>query len=373
MKKNLLVLLLSSVLLLGGCNTKNNNQSGSGDQSGKQSESETGNKKIKEIALKGSAPDQIYVTEKVATTALFEIRANKGQTLKTADKKVTVTSSNPSILSVENTGAVITTFLTALNAGTVTITVQSAIQEDAKLDINFTVLPTTFDRQANCLQDVSWENVDLEHEADEVNPYVKTSADEGVNHQFFFRDSYSDRCYMESEITFYSEKDGNAHLPKLGFIFSTNEINDTNIKSVSFIYLNTDCRGGNDTYYYLQYNEIASGVWGWDYPEGTPLAKSYAFYKYEPGVKKAESFKLGVVKEGYNYHVYFNDVYVKSIKTTDVGFSTDKTYSQAAPTICGMFDFKSEVKYANYSFTTTESVVASKIPAEPDFTNWKGE
>ena len=71
MKKNLLVLLLSSVLLLGGCNTKNNNQSGSGGQSGKQSESETGNKKIKEIALKGSAPDKIYVTEKVATTALF--------------------------------------------------------------------------------------------------------------------------------------------------------------------------------------------------------------------------------------------------------------------------------------------------------------
>ena len=76
---------------------------------------------------------------------------------------------------------------------------------------------------------------------------------------------------------------------------------------------------------------------------------------------------MGVVKEGYNYHVYFNDVYVRSVETTKECFSVDKTYSEAAPTTCGLFDFKSEVKYSNYLFTADSGIVNSKIPATPNF------
>lgn len=370
MKKNLMLLMLvTSALLLGGCGTANkgesNNSGGnnSGQTSGQQSEG-----KIKEIALKANARTTLSVTDRISTIVIFELKANKGQTLKTADKKVFVTSSDPEVLKVEATGPVISTFIQALKPGTAKLTIQSNVEQDKVLEIDMTVVDSVFDRQANDgFFGNNWDNVDFSHEVDDVNPYIKTIAEDGVNHQFYFRESYSKKSYVECEFTFYSELDGTAHLPKLGFAFSTNEENDTNLQSVSFIYFDTDCQNGKTTFYNVGYNEIANGIWGWDYGGSNPLAKSCGLYKYETGISVSEMFKMGVVKEGYNYHVYFNDVYVKSIQTSVEGFSVDKTYSEAAPTTVGLFDFKSEVKYSNYLFTSDESVVNSKIPATPIF------
>lgn len=377
MKKNYLFLsLLLPVLALAACgNAKPSDKpaddptpSEPGDKEPEQEE--TG--KIKEIALREKAPKTVHVTERMSTTVLYEIRPNKGQTLKTADKKVIVTSSDPTVLNVEKTEAAISTFLNALKPGKVKLTIQSAVQEKLKLEIDMNVLDSVFDRKA---QDGffgnSWDNCDFSHEVDEEDPYIKTVAEDQINHQFYFRDSYLSKCYVESEFTFYSEQDGGAHMPKIGFVFSTNEINDTDLQSVSMIFLDTDCRGGNTTFHNIGYNEIANGAWGWD-KIGNPLAKCYTVYRSEEGIKVGETFKMGVVKEGYNYHLYLNGEYKKSIKTTEEGFSVDKTYTQAAPTICGMFDFKSEVKYSNYLLSTDEELINSKIPATPDFTDAQG-
>lgn len=375
MKKGKLFLaILSSALLLVACNS-NEKQPTSNSQTSQQTSSGTQEEsgKIKEIALKTTARTTLSVTERIGTITFFEIKANKGQSLKTADKKVTITSSNPEVLFVENTGAVISTYLEAKKPGTVKLTIQSTAQEDIKLEVDMTVVDAVFDRQAlDGFYGNSWDNVDFSHEIDKENPYIKTQAEDGVNHQFYFRDSYVSKCYVECEFTFYSELDGTAHMPKLGFAFSTQATNDTNMDSVSFIYFDTDCRNGNTTFTNVGYNEIANGIWGWDFGGQNGLAKSVGMYKYEAGVSVGETFKMGVVKEGYHYHVYFNDQYVKSIETSLEGFSTDKTYSQAAPTTCGLFDFKSEVKYSNYSFTTEESVVNAKIPKTPDYTDIHG-
>lgn len=326
---------------------------------------------LKEIALKEGAKTTLSVTDKIGTVSLFELKANKGKTLKSADKKVIITSDNPEVLAVDKTTKVVSTFVTALKPGNVKLTVQSAVQEDVKLVIDITVVDSVFDRQAVGFDATLWDNCDLSHEIDEEDPYISTVAEEGVNHQFYFRDSYVNKCYVESEFTFYSEKDGNAHLPKIGFAFSTNDINDTDLPSTSFIYFDTDSRNGNTTFYNVGYNERASGIWGWDVG-GHALAKHFTFYRYSDGIHVGDTFKMGVVKDGYYYHIYFNDVYVKSIETTKEGFSTDKTYSEAAPTICGLFDFKAEVKYSNYFFTTDADIIASKIPLAPDFTDING-
>ena len=354
-------------------------QQQSGEKDKDSSKSDTGDdnttqeEKIKEIALKSNARTTLSVTEKVSTTAFFEVKANKGFTLKTADRKVIITSSNPNVLNVLATGATVSTFFEALAPGNVKITVQSNIQESARLEFDIVVKDSVFDRQAmDGFFGNNWDNVDFEHEVDAENPYIKTVAEDSVNHQFYFRNSYSTKSYAECEFTFYSEQDGSAHLPKLGFAFSTNGENETGLDSVSMIYFDTDCSGGKTTYYNIGYNEIANGIWGWDQGGQSPLAKSCGMYKYEAGVQKGETFKMGVVKDGYNYHVYFNGIYVKSIETTKEGFSTDKTYTEAAPTICGLFDFKSEVKYSNYSFTTDEIIVNSKIPETPDYTDIQG-
>ena len=375
MKKNFLfVTLLSSILLLSACggNQNQNNQSNTNSQTSQQTSSETTSQesegKIKEITLRNTAPTSLHVTERISTTVFYDLKPNKNQTLKTADKKVIITSSNPEILQVEKTEPVISTFLNALKPGKVKLTIQSAVQENIKLEIDMDILDSAFDRKA---QDGffgnSWDNCDFTHETDEENPYIKTVAEDGVNHQFYFRNSYSSKCYIESEFTFYSEQDGIAHMPKIGFAFSTNETNDTDLQSVSLIFLDTDCRNGNDTFHNIGYNEIANGIWGWDQGGNNPLAKSCGLYKYEEGVKIGQTIKMGVVKDGYNYHLYVNGAYAKSIKSTVEGFSTDKTYTEAAPTICGMFDFKSEVKYSNYLFTADAEIVNAKIPSTPDF------
>ncbi len=375
-KGNLFLVLLSSVLVLGACSSKGGQgQNGGGNGGGGTTQSSDQNEeKIKEIALKSTARTKLSVTERIGTIALFEIKANKGKTLKTADKKVIITSSNPEVLKVENTSATVSTYLEALKPGNVTLTIQSQVQESARLVVDMEIIDSVFDRQViDGFFGNNWESCDLSHEVDETNPYIKTVAEEGINHQFYFRDSYAPKFYVESEFTFYSEADGSAHMPKIGFSFSTQETNNTNMQSVSFIYFDTDCRNGNQTFHNIGYNEIANGIWGWDYGGQDSRAKHISMYKYETGVKVGETFKMGVVKEGFNYHVYFNGVYVKSVETSKDGFSVDSTLAEAAPTIAGLFDFKSEVKYSNYLFTTDAAVVDAKIPATPDFTNANGQ
>ena len=373
-KGNLFLVLLSTAFLLGACTNSsqgqnNNNGAEQGNNNNNNGGNETTTGKIKEIALKANARTTLSATEKIGTVSLFEIKANKGQTLKTADKRVVITSSDPEVLKVENTGATVSTYLDALKPGTVKLTIQSQVQEDANLEIDMTVLDSVFDRQA---QDGffgnSWDNCDFTHEVDETDPYIKTIAEDGINHQFYFRDSYAAKSYVECDFTFYSELDGNAHMPKIGFVFSTCEENNTNMPSVSFIYFDTDCRNNNTTFHGVGYNEIANGIWGWDQGGNNPLAKSCGIYRDETGVKVGETFKMGVVKDGFNYHVYFNGQYVKSVEASKDGFSVDNTLAEAAPTNCGLFDFKSEIKYSNYLFTTDETVINSKIPASPDYT-----
>ena len=377
------IIMLLSALGLSSCDSKLAFWKKSGEESGQKEgsenneddgkESSSSDAKIKEIALKANARTKLSVTEKVSTVALFEIKANSGKALKSSDRRVVITSSDEEVLHVLNTEPTVSTYLEALKPGNVKLTIQSNIQAETKLVVDISVIDSVFDRQ---VQDGffgnSWENVDMTHEVDEVDPYVKTIAEDGINHQFYFRDSYAGKSYAECEFTFYSEQDGTAHLPKLGFVYSTQEENDTHLQSCSLIYFDTDCSGGKTTYYNIGYNEIANGIWGWDKGGTDPGAKHYGVYRYEAGITKGETFKMGVVKEGYHYHVYFNDVYVKSIETTHQGFSVDDSQTEAAPTICGLFDFKSEVKYSNYSFTTDEAVVNEKIPATPDYTDING-
>ena len=234
-----IVVLLSS-LGLSGCDfnlpflKKNQEQSQQKEESKAQEEvnkeSSTNEAKIKEIALKANARTTLSVTEKISTVAFFELKANSGKKLTSSDKKVVVTSSDDQILKVLNTSPTVSTYLEALKPGTVKLTIQSVLQAETKLEVNMTIIDSVFDRQ---VQDGffgnNWDNVDMSHEVDEVDPYIKTVAEDGINHQFYFRDSYVAKSYAECEFTFYSEQYGSAHLPKLGFFYYTQEENDSDI------------------------------------------------------------------------------------------------------------------------------------------------
>ena len=367
-KTNLILGVLSSVLLLSACNGNATADGQGGDATSVKSSAPAATGKIKEIALKTGARTNLAVTERISTLVLFEIKANKGETLKSADKRVLVSSSDPEILKVENTSATNATYLEALKAGTVKLTVQSNTEQDKKLVIDMVVRDAVFDRQAvDGFFDNNWDNVDFEHEVDTEDPYVKTIAEEGVNHQFYFRDSYVASCYVESEFTFYSEKDGSAHLPKLGFAFVTDGNNDLSTANVSFLYFDTDCSGGKTKFYNVGYNEKVDTIWGWDAGANNVIAKHVSLYRDETGVDIGQTFKMGVLRDGYNYHVYFNDVYVKSVKSSINGFSTDASHTEACPMSVGLFDFKAEVKYGNYHFYTDADTLAAKLPATPVF------
>lgn len=376
--KKLLFLSLISFLTLVGCAKGNSQQTNGNGQENppidQNDDQEEDLPKIKEIALKDGAKNVLFVSEQMNTSTLFEIKANKGQTLKAADKKVLISSSNKEVIQVENEKACANTYLTALKEGKATITIASASQENTKLEVEIEVKLGAFDRSQLGFGYNDWTNTDMSHEVDETNPYIKTTAEEGVDHQFYFMNSYLTKGYVESEFTFYSEKDGTAHLPKFGFVFNTLDKNTYNTPGYSFICLDADSRNNNDTFYNIVYNEFINGSWGWDAAVSNDVAQCYTLYKHETGIKVGEKFKLGVLKDGFNLHIYLNDTYIKSVSALKDGFSaSSEDLENPAPTIFGLFDFKAEVKYENYKFITDEEELAAKMPESPDFTDIYGD
>ena len=85
---------------------------------------------------------------------------------------------------------------------------------------------------------------------------------------------------------------------------------------------------------------------------------------------------MGMIRDGFNCHLYVNGSYIKSVEVLGTLFGNydeaTQGYTAAVNTMAGFFSFNSTVTFSNYNFVNDEAVVDGMISAiEPDFaTNW---
>jgi hypothetical protein len=113
--------------------------------------------------------------------------------------------------------------------------------------------------------------------------------------------------------------------------------------------------------------EVAQGGhWAWEEGITNSLARhhDYAWNTGESTITYETKFKLGVARDGANFHVYVNDNYMGSFQLSS---ELEILYEDGQPVAShvGFYHFSCDATFSNYSATTDAAAVASKIPAEP--------
>ena len=116
--------------------------------------------------------------------------------------------------------------------------------------------------------------------------------------------------------------------------------------------------------------EVYKGHWAWEQGITNSLARHHDYaWAIEDTITYGTTFKLGVARDGANFHVYVNGNYVGSYQ-----LSADLTIlcenGQPVESYVGFYQFASDVTFSNYSATTDAAAVAAKVPAEPIYTDF---
>ena len=113
--------------------------------------------------------------------------------------------------------------------------------------------------------------------------------------------------------------------------------------------------------------EVAQGQhWAWEPGITNSLARhhDYAWNTGENTITFGTTFKLGLARDGANFHVYVNGNYMGSFQLSS---DLDILYENGNPLAShiGFYQFSSDVTFSNYSVTEDAAELAKKIPAEP--------
>ena len=313
----------------------------------------------------------IKLDEQVPTANFYNIEGFKSLTAK--QKRVTITSSDESIVKIASTYK---TF-TAVSLGTVTITVTSDVDSTKSCTFNLTVEDCFFDRTVASMVS-SW---DVTNEMNEENPSVKidTNNMDGI----YARGSDGLKWYIETEITIHDVHPWELW-SKIGIVANTfsNTIENSNNKLC--FYLDAairDADNPNTNWTNFGVCEVSNGgSWAWNDGVGNDVARhNDAIARVETPITYEITFSMGMVRDGFNFHLYANNSYIGSIKTLETLFGNyneeknDGSYIPAKA-MAGFFSFNSTVTFSNYEFTNIEDEVNEKIPEAPIFNeNWASD
>ena len=209
--KNLCLLGLSALLLGGTLGLASRNTSneptvtpdpGEGDNPGGEVEESV----IKSLTAKESEVG-MKLGDTVAYSQFYNLVGNK--TLTTKQKRVTVTSSDPTIVEVAGTT------LRALSLGNVKIEVVSQADEAKKCSFNITVTDVYFDREIS--SSLSSED-DFSQELKEDGGIVRTGSSSTLD--LFVKSAATSKAYIEGKIQ-WKGTSINESFPKMGIVFST--------------------------------------------------------------------------------------------------------------------------------------------------------
>ncbi len=370
MKKTLSTILLTGLFAVslgacGGGNTSNATSTGGTTPTStpvsSQITSTTEQSPIKSLDAV-SATVEIKIGEQATTANYYELKGVKSLSAK--QKRVTITSSDESVVKVASSFKT----MTAVSLGTATITVVSDVDTTKTCSFTVTVTDAFFDRTITSISS-TW---DVAHEMDAENPYIKI--DSNLSDGIYARGSDGLKWYVETEITIHSINSGE-EWPKFGIVANTTTHTENNNNKL-YYFLNAPMNvEGN----WVDFGvcEVSNGAnWAWNAGVGNNEARHNDVVKsIETPITYETKFHIGMVRDGFNCHLYANRTYIGSIEVLGTLFGNynadTQAYTDPAPTMAGFFSFNSVITFSNYKFVSDAAEVDTYIPAEPVFnTGW---
>ena len=308
---------------------------------------------------------ELNVGEQLTLSKYYELVGYHSLSLK--QKQVTITSSDETIVKISSGYKT----MTAVNKGSAIITVTSDVDKTKVCTFTVNVKDVFFDRTMTSIIS-SW---DVSHEMDAENPYIKV--DTNLTDGIYVKNSDGLKWYIESEITIHSINNGE-EWPKFGIVANTT--------------MNTLKSNNNKIYFYLDapMNRVGKwtnfgvcevsngGNWGWyENVKNNEARYNSVVTSINTPIGYETTFTMGMLRDGFDCHLYVNGTYMASIKALDTLLGNyDEVTSTYQPANCmaGLFSFNSTVTFSNYKFINDETELAEYMPSSPIFKeNWAND
>ena len=366
------LLVLAMCVVAAGCNKGNDGgnggNAGTGDNSGNNGGTQDPTSVIESLTAVESSTT-VKVGESILITNFYELKGTS--TLNASQRACTYVSSNPDVVAINAKRA------EAVAPGTATITITSSADSTKSCSFEVVVEGVFIDRDLTTIP--SEDDFSKEWNNELGTGSFQTSS--GITNFYFIDGIKSTQWYVETDITLNSVN-WDDRWPKMG-IFAQIEDENGDETMVTFflnasigLYDYADENGnhvnGEDNVNWNEFGvcEVYKGHWAWEQGITNSLARHHDYaWTIEDTITYSTTFKLGVARDGANFHVYVNGNYVGSYQ-----LSADLTIlcenGQPVDSYVGFYQFASDVTFSNYSATTDAAAVAAKVPAEPIYTEF---
>lgn len=312
------------------------------------------------------ASTTLKIGETILLTNFYQIKGTSA--LSAAQKACTYVSSNPEIVKITGKRA------EGVSSGTATITVTSNVDNTKTCSFEVVVAKVFIDRELSMIPSED----DFSNEWDEATNTGSFRTSSGSTNFYYIADVYSTQWYVETDITIHTVNNDD-RWPKIGIVASGK--NSKGDETMVAFFLNASI-GLGDTYdesgnlvkgqdnnYWNEFGvcELSKGNhWAWEPGITNSLARhhDYAWNIGDAKVTFGTTFKLGVARDGVNFHVYVNGNYMGSFQLSDsleILYEDGKTLASHA----GLYHFNCDATFSNYMATTDASEVAKKVPESP--------
>ena len=310
---------------------------------------------------------EMKVGDTILLTNFYEIQGTSS--LSGAQRACTYESSNPEIVKINAKRA------EAVAPGTATITITSNVDNTKSCSFEVIVSKVFIDRELSAIP--SEDDFTNEWDSESGSGSFRTSS--GITNFYYIADIESTQWYVETDITVHTVN-WDDRWPKIGIVASGK--NSSGVETMVAFFLNAsiglndsqngaDLVKGEDNLNWNEFGvcEVAQGQhWAWEQGITNSLARhhDYAWNTGTNTITFGSTFKLGVARDGMNFHVYVNGNYMGSFALSS---ELDILYENGQPIAShvGFYQFSSDVTFANYFATQDADKVAEKIPETPVF------
>ena len=342
-----------------------NKDPGTTDQGGKEENKDPESVIASLTATESST--EMKVGDTILLTNFYEIKGTSS--LSAAQRACTYESSNPEIVKINAKRA------EAVAPGTATITITSNADNTKTCSFEVTVSKVFIDRELSMIP--SEDDFANEWNSESGTGSFRTSS--GITNFYYIADIESTQWYVETDITVHAVN-WDDRWPKIGIVASGK--NSSGVETMVAFFLNASI-GLNDSWTdaglvkgqdNLNWNEfgvceVAQGQhWAWEQGITNSLARhhDYAWNTGTNTITFGTTFKLGVARDGMNFHVYVNGNYMGSFAlSSELEILCEN--GQPIASHVGFYQFSSDVTFANYFATQDAAKVAEKIPEAPVF------